>query len=65
MDTNVYSLVQSQRATAVNVTECVWGKTERARGFSSFGKSVLLWNRTLIDDMEEWVILNYKSSTFT
>ena len=31
MDTNVYSLVQSQRATAVVVTECVWGKTEHAR----------------------------------
>ena len=35
MDTNVYSLVQSQRATAVVVTECEWGKTEYARFSSS------------------------------
>ena len=28
---DVYSLIQSQRATAVVVTECVWGKTEHAR----------------------------------
>ena len=31
MDTNVYSLLQSQRATAVVVTEFVWAKTEHAR----------------------------------
>ena len=31
MDTNVYSLVQSQRATDVVVTECKWDKTEHAR----------------------------------
>ena len=30
MDMIVYSLVQSQRATAVVVTECDWGKTECA-----------------------------------
>ena len=26
MDTNVYSLVQSQRIIDGNVTECAWGK---------------------------------------
>ena len=36
MDTIVYSLVQSQRATAVVVTECEWGKTEHALFCSVF-----------------------------
>ena len=30
MDVNVYYLVQSQSATAVVDTKCVWGKTEHA-----------------------------------
>ena len=35
MDVIVYSLVQSQRSTDVVVTECEWGKTERARRFAA------------------------------
>ena len=46
MDTNVYSLVQSQIATVVVVTECVWGKTKHARSKKR------LYNVSL--DQTEW-----------
>ena len=55
MDTKVYSLVQSQRTTAVVVTECVWGKTEHAR----FKKS--LYNVWL--DQTEWSRNTFTTTT--